>query len=160
LRLRVSDISERRRIGGAALAAAVAAMILVVAGGAAAQHAKPNSNKGEKGPVIEGPTFVQMRPIILPIVEGNRVTRTAGVILVLELEKGKTEAELEPSRTKLVDAFITELYTFIDQHKESPRAIDAAAVKVRLQATSDRILGPGFVHEVLVQQAFERPRKP
>ncbi len=158
--LRVFGIFELRRIGGAARASAVAAALLLVAHGAVAQHAKPNTSKEEKGPAIEAPTYVQMRPIILPIVEGNRVTRTAGVVVVLELEKGKTEAELEPSRIRLRDAFITELYTFIDQHKESARALDAVAVKERLQATSDRILGPGFVHEVLVQQAFERPRKP
>ncbi|MBV9521454.1 MAG: hypothetical protein JO010_01590 [Alphaproteobacteria bacterium] len=125
--------------------------------GRAADHAKPE--KGEKI-VIAGPTFVQIPPIVLPVVEGNRVTRTAGLVLVLELEKGRTEAELEPNRVKLRDAFITDFYSFVDQHSQAPRAIDAGAVKARLQATSDRILGPGFVHEVLVQQAFERPRPP
>ena len=106
-----------------------------------------------------GPVFVQMQPIVLPIVQGDRVTRTAGVVLSLELVKGKTEADLEPKRVKLRDAFITTLYAYMDQHSEEPRAIDAEAVKRRLEQTSERVLGPGVVRQVLIQQAFERPRR-
>jgi hypothetical protein len=36
--------------------------------------------------------------------------------------------------------------------------IDAPAIMERLGATADRILGPGVVRAVLIQQAFVRPR--
>ncbi len=150
--LRGSSISER----AARLLLAVVLAAAAPAGGRAlaAEAVKP------KGEAVDGPTFIQLRPIILPIVEGNRVTRTAGLVLALELEKGKTALDFEPKRDKLRDAFITEIYTYIDQHSEATRVLDVSALKARLQQTSDRVLGQGFVHAILVEQAFERPRAP
>jgi hypothetical protein len=79
-------------------------------------------------------------------------------VLALELEPGKTEAELEPNRRKLYDAFIADLYDLYDQLGAENRVIDPSVIKQRLFVTSERVLGPGFVHEVLIQQAFERSR--
>jgi hypothetical protein len=107
---------------------------------------------------VEGPVFVKLPPIVLPVFSGNRVARQAGLVLALELEPGKTEAELEPNRRKLYDAFIADLYDLYDQLGAANRVIEPTVIKQRLFATSERILGPGFVHEVLIEQAFERPR--
>ncbi len=151
--LRGSSISERA-------ARLLLAVVLAAAAPAGAGRALAAEAVKPKGEAVDGPTFIQLRPIILPIVEGNRVTRTAGLVLALELEKGKTALDFEPKRDKLRDAFITEIYTYIDQHSEATRVLDVSALKARLQQTSDRVLGQGFVHAVLVEQAFERPRAP
>jgi len=105
-----------------------------------------------------GPVFVPLRPIVLPIVEGDRIAKTTGVVLSLELAHGKTEADLDPDRVRLRDAFITELYAYLDQHADDPRAIDTELLKQRLTRVSARILGPGVVRQVLILQAFERRR--
>jgi len=132
-----------RRILGAALATA-----LFAAAPAGASEA----------PAKVGPTFIALAPIVLPVFEGNVVARQAGVLLSLELVEGKTEADVEPQRRRLVDAFISDLYALFEQRHGADRVIDAAAVKERLGATAARILGPGVVRAVLIQQAFERPR--
>jgi hypothetical protein len=129
-----------------------------VSSGVAAEHGEKKPGKGE--PVIEGPAFIKMAPIVLPIFnKENKVTRQAGLVLALELEPGKTAADLEPNERQLRDAFITDLYTLYDQTVSAEHVIDVAMVKQRLQETSDRVLGPGFVHAVLIQQAFERVRR-
>lgn len=130
-------------------------MFLLGGAGVAAAAAAPE--KGQKGEgAVEGPIYVRMPPIVLPVFVGNRIARRAGVVLALELEPGKTEAEMEPKRRQLYDAFITDLYALYDQEGGDDRVIDAERIKQRLQETSDRVLGAGFVHEVLIQQAFER----
>ena len=124
----------------------------------AAEHAEKKPAKGEVA--IEGPAFVKMAPIVLPIFnKENKVTRQAGLVLALELEPGKTAVDVEPNERKLRDAFITDLYTLFDQAADAEHVIDVVLIKQRLQETSERVLGPGIVHAVLIQQAFERARR-
>jgi hypothetical protein len=132
------------------------ALIALLFGEANAATAAEAPKKGEGA--VEGPTYVRLPPIVLPVFEGNRITRRAGVVLALELEPGKTETDLEPKRRQLYDAFISDLYALYEQESSADRVIDATRIKQRLQDTCDRILGPGFVHEILIQQAFERPQ--
>jgi flagellar FliL protein len=124
----------------------------------AVDHGQSRPPKGDGA--VEGPTFVKLPPIVLPVFNSqNKVTRQAGLVLALELNPGKTEADIEPNRRKLYDAFITDLYSLYDQTGSTGRAIEPGLIKQRLQETSDRLLGPGIVHEVLIQQAFERARR-
>jgi flagellar FliL protein len=132
------------------------AVSLIALPAMAAEHGQSKPAKGE----VEGPTFVKLPPIVLPVFDGqNKVTRQAGLVLALELSPGKTEADIEPHRRKLYDAFLTDLYSLYDQTGSAGRVIEPGAIKQRLQETSDRVLGPGVVHEVLIQQAFERARR-
>jgi hypothetical protein len=133
-------------------------MLLLVASARAADHGEKKPAKGEGA--IEGPAFIKLAPIVLPIFgNDNKVARQAGLVLALELEPGKTAADLEPNQRKLRDAFITDLYTLYDQNAGAEQVVDVALIKQRLQETSERVLGPGIVHAVLIQQAFERGRR-
>jgi len=138
----------------------IAAVLLVLLCGVAdcAMAAESGQKPGNAEGVIQGPAYVRLPPIVLPVFEGNKITRRAGIVLALELEPGKTEAQLEPKRRQLYDAYISDLYALYDEESGTGRVIDAVRIKQRLQSTTDRILGPGFVHEVLIQQAYERPQ--
>jgi len=132
--------------------------LLIVLPAVAAEHGPSKAAKKEG--TVEGPTFVKLPPIVLPVFNSqNKVTRQAGLVLALELTAGKTEADIEPNRRKLYDAFLTDLYTLYDQAGGANRVIEPSLIKQRLQETSERVLGPGIVHEVLIQQAFERARR-
>ena len=133
--------------------------VLLLSGSAlAAEHAEKKPAKGAGA--VEGPAFVKLAPIVLPIFNSeNKVVRQVGLVLALELEPGKTEADLEPNQRRLRDAFITALYALYDQAGGADHVIDVAVIKRRLQETSDRVLGAGFVHAILIQQAFERARR-
>lgn len=121
---------------------------------AAAEHGKPEKAEG----AADGPVFVKLPPIVLPVYSGNRVTRQAGLVLSLELVQGKTEADVEPNRRRLYDAFITELYAIYETRGDADRVIDPTQIKQTLQGASDRVLGPGVIKQVLIQQAFEGAR--
>lgn len=134
---------------------AAAAAVLLLLSHAMASPARASS---EAPPPPGGPVFVKLAPIVLPVFNGESVVRQAGVVLALELEKSRTEADVAPQRPRLMNAFIGDLVELYEQRQGADRVIDAAAIKERLQGTAERVLGPGIVHEVLIQQAFERAR--
>src|SRR6185312_17519901 len=65
---------------------------------------------GVRPEVPGAPVFVDIDPIVLPVIEGNEVTRQVGILLTLELTKGQPASGVELKRRQLTDAFITELY--------------------------------------------------
>jgi flagellar FliL protein len=146
--LQFKDFSTFERLFTAVMAFVLSALVCV-APAAAEGQAKP-------GPNLDGPVFINLPAIVLPIFQGDRVTRQAGLVLVLELVKGKLATDVQPNQPKLYDAFITDLVQLYEQRGDEERIIDPALVKQRLQETSDRVLGPGVVQQILIQQAFER----
>lgn len=95
---------------------------------------------------------------VIPVIEGDEVTRSVSVGVVLELAEGQTATSIEPKRPVLVDAFYRELYGMFAQRSSADRIAEDRTIKERLARTADRVLGPGVVREVLIQQLFERER--
>ena len=75
LRPEAIDISDARR-WRPVLALVLIVLLFGLAGrrAAAAEGAKPAAGEG----AIQGPTYVRLPPIVLPVFEGNRITRRAG----------------------------------------------------------------------------------
>lgn len=107
---------------------------------------------GVKPEVPGGPVFVDMDPIVLPVIEGSAVTRQVGILLTLELAKGQLASGVEPKRRQLTDAFITELYRLYGWRAGERRVVDEKLLKQRLQVTADQVLGQGVVHAILIRQ--------
>jgi hypothetical protein len=156
---RVFGTFERRwrSLGLALLALVLLAAVLLLSGqpAMAVEHDKAAKPEGAS----DGPVYVKLPPIILPVFNGNRVTRQAGLAVTLELVKGKSEAaDVQPKQRQLTDAFITELYGVYELRSDADRVIDPALVKETLQGAGDRVLGKGVIQQVLIQQAFEGAR--
>ena len=156
LERREADLVDRflppqyRRLG--ILLAAVAALVAALPAGAADRQAGPNAS-------IPGvPTFFNIEPIVLPVIEGNRIPRQVGVLLTLELAEGHTAAEARDKERELTDAFITELYRIYEWRAGDDRVVNERLIKERLQAAADRVLGPGVVHAILIRQLLEEQR--
>jgi flagellar protein FliL len=156
LERREADLVDRflppqyRRLG--ILLAAVAALVAALPAGAADREAGPNAS-------IPGvPTFFNIEPIVLPVIEGNRIPRQVGVLLTLELAEGHTAAEARDKERELTDAFITELYRIYEWRAGDDRVVNERLIKERLQAAADRVLGPGVVHAILIRQLLEEQR--
>jgi flagellar FliL protein len=137
--------------------ACLAAAFLILAG--VPVRAAEHGEKASAPPPGSGPVFYKLPPIVLPVFEGDVVTRQASLVLALELAQGKSEDAITGYQRRLLDAFIGDLYAIYEQRQRAERVIDPTVIKPRLQASADRVLGPGVVREVLIQQAFERPRR-
>ena len=104
----------------------------------------------------QGPAFLMLPTMTVPVFEGNEVSRQASLVLALELEPGRTETDIAPFRPRLMDALLSELTRIFEQRSSEERLIDAPALKPKLLEVSRRVVGDGLVKDVLVQQAFER----
>ncbi|HKW53475.1 MAG TPA: hypothetical protein VJO12_07275 [Stellaceae bacterium] len=115
--------------------------------------------KGVKGAHVEGvPDFVDVQPIILPVIERNSVTRQVGIVVTLELADGEHADAVEPKRRQLTDAFIRELHTIYAWRSGSDRVVDEQLIKRRLLLVADAVLGQGVVHAILVRQLLVQGR--
>lgn len=115
--------------------------------------------KGVKGPHVEGvPDFVDIQPIVLPVIERDAVRSQVGIVVTLELADGQHGDDVEPKRRQLTDAFIRELHTIYGWRSGSDRVVDQELIKRRLQITADKVLGPGVVHAILIRQLLEQGR--
>jgi flagellar FliL protein len=122
---------------------------VLIAFAAAAEEKKPP----------EGPVFVTLPTITIPVYEGEQLARQASLVLALELEKGRVEADVAPLRPRLVDGYITDLTAIFERRSFEDRLIEPQVIKPKLLETTERILGPGLVKDVLIQQAMERARR-
>jgi flagellar protein FliL len=135
----------------------VAALLLALAEPSfAAEHGE--QAHGGKEPVPGAPVFIDMQPIVLPVIEGKNVTRQVGVLLTVEFAEGHVPGDVEEKRRQLADAFITELYRIYGWRSGADRVVNETLVKRHLQATADRILGKGIVQAVLIRQLVEQER--
>ncbi|HEV2550164.1 MAG TPA: hypothetical protein VGU20_22830 [Stellaceae bacterium] len=146
-------MGQERRLG----AALVCALLLAFASPSlAAEHGE--HGQGGKEPVPGAPVFIDMQPIVLPVIEGKNVTGQVGVLLTVELAKGHVSDDIEEKQRQLTDAFITELYRIYGWRSGADRVVNETLVKRHLQATADRILGKGIVQAVLIRQLVEQER--
>ena len=121
--------------------------------------AAANRDKPKEDPVIPGvPQFFNIQPIVLPVVEGNTVTRQVGVLLTVELAEGHGKNEAREKERELTDAFITELYRIYGWRSGADHVVNERLIKHRLQEAADHVLGPGVVHAILIRQLLEQQR--
>ena len=149
-RSRGTAISSRRTL----LLALLAALTL-----AAAPALAVDREKGLKGPHVDGvPDFVEIQPIILPVIERDSVTSQVGIVVSLELVDGQHGEDVEPKRRQLTDAFIRELHTIYGWRSSNDRVVNDQLIKRRLLITADKVLGQGVVHAILIRQLLEQGR--
>jgi len=114
--------------------------------------------KGARDLIPGAPAFFDIRPITLPVIEGNRVTRQVGILLTVELAKGHAKQEASQKVDELTDGFITELYRIYGWRAGANRVVNEQLVKDRLLASAQRVLGHGAVRAVLIRQLVEQDR--
>jgi hypothetical protein len=112
--------------------------------------------KGASELIPDAPVFFDIRPLMLPVIEGNRVRRQIGILLTLELVKGHVKQEAAEKEHELTDAFITELNRMYGWRAGANRVADERLIKERLHAAADRILGANVVRDVLIRQLIEQ----
>lgn len=126
--------------------------VLVLAG-AAAWWFVLRGPEAPQGSAQEAPQvqFVDLPPLTLPVVRDGDVERVVRVDLALELKSGADAPRVSADLPRLTDAFLVELYALVGHRLMEENRYDADVIKRRLQAASERVLGPGVVTAVLIQ---------
>lgn len=125
--------------------------------GEAAEHAPPadHSSQATNSVFTE---FVELDPLILPIVDKDGVSQMVSLVISLEVP-GVNEAErVRIMRPKLQDAYIQDMYGVLgDKATLKGGVIQVGEIKERLTRISKSVLGDDGVNGVMLQVVQQRP---
>ncbi|HEY0901545.1 MAG TPA: flagellar basal body-associated FliL family protein [Micavibrio sp.] len=123
--------------------------------GAEGEHAAAKDVKKEHNP--EHMAFVQMDPLVLPIIDADGISQMVSLVIVLQVGDEKQKASVEGQMFRIKDAYIQDMYGSLNKHvavKDGVLQVDI--LKKKLSAANDRVLGEGVVSDVLLQVVQQR----
>lgn len=102
--------------------------------------------------------YVHLDPLMMPIINENGMVQQISLVIALEMKTG-TASKIDYLKPRLVDAYIQDLSTLFSsgQGMIQGKIVDASAVKERLTAVTNKIVGSENVSEVLLQVISQRP---
>lgn len=109
-------------------------------------------------PVPGQPYFVQLAPIFVPVVDQKTISRQVSIAVAVEIADGGKAKDVEDKRPELNDAFLGDIYGYVQQRGGVGGPQGEAALKDRLRETAQRVLGPIAVKEVEIEEFFEQQR--
>lgn len=132
----------------------IAAVLLALALWPAAARAADRS--AVVVPVPGQPFFVQLAPIFVPVIEKDTIARQVSVAVAVEIADGGQAPEVEDKRRALNDAFLRDIYVYVQQRGGIGAPGSESALKERLRLTAVRVLDPVAVKGVAIEEFFER----
>ena len=125
-----------------------AALLLLGAGRAAAEDAPPAQAE---------PVYVELVPMALPVLDGDRIQQVLQFTVTVEVENEKAAQHIVESKPRLADAFIQNLYGALDQRRlMDGKVLDVARLKDELARISTGVLGENAFRAILIQKVTQR----
>lgn len=114
--------------------------------------------KKDKGGHGKGASFVELDPLVLPIVDNDGVSQVVSLVVVIEVPDEAAKKELEAMMPRLKDAFIQEMYGVLSKEAALKGGVlQVAYIKQRLNTISTDVLGAEKFSDVLLQVVQQRP---
>jgi flagellar basal body-associated protein FliL len=123
-------------------------------GGGAAGQAAPGPASNASGD--QARRYITLAPLLVSVIRHDDVHKLVTLIITLELADPDKRAEIEHRMPLLRDAFLTDLQWLFGLGLYDDRTVDLERIKARLLAISQRVMGQGVIHDVLILNAFER----
>jgi flagellar FliL protein len=115
------------------------------------EHAKD----GEHGGHFE---YVEMAPLILPIIDEYGVTQTVSLVVSLEVKDAHAAETVKKYQPRLTDAYLQDMYGMLNHYAVAQSGmIKVDKLKERLNKVSTKVLGEDVVNDVLLQVLNQRP---
>ena len=138
-------------------------VLLVVGGGGAAWWFLLREVPAEEGAEAEGAPdtenddyarkrYVELEPIVLPIIREGQVTLHLTLVLAIELVTPISVVEVARLQRPLRDAVFTELHSIYALRYVQEKGFDHPIVRERLIRASGRVVGLGTVKAILVRK--------
>lgn len=112
----------------------------------------------EGGTYISKLSYVQMQPIILPIIDNAGLSQTVSLVVAIEVDDPTKADKVKEVLPKLTDAYLSDMYGSLSKKA----AMDGGVVRVsllkeRLVKVTNKVLGAGIANDVLLQVLQQRP---
>ncbi|MGE3770919.1 MAG: hypothetical protein AB7G06_08230 [Bdellovibrionales bacterium] len=104
-----------------------------------------------------GPTYIQIAPFVIPVIGPNGPEKMVSLIIVIEVATEEKANFIRARLPRLNDAYIQTLYGALDRGTVNRNGlIDVSILKDKLTKATAKVLGDGYVDDVLVQAVAER----
>ncbi len=108
----------------------------------------------------EPPRFLSMDRLVMPIIQGDRITAKLQMALKLETDRDR-EKKLRKLLPRLKDALFRDLHGYFPRAMSSKNGVDLAMLKERLMIIGERAIGKGLMDDILVQEyMIDKPGAP
>ena len=117
-------------------------------------HAKAEDEHGE----APGVNFVELAPLILPIIDDNGVSQVVSIVIAIEVPATIETSQIKKMTPRLNDAYIQDMYGVLNRKAVmNGGVIEVGKLKARLTKITKQILGEEQVNDVLLQVVQQRP---
>lgn len=106
--------------------------------------------------LIEATRYIEIKPLVMPIIREGRVILHLTLIMAVELVHPLEKEEVEQFIRPLRDAIFTELHSLFALRYVQERGYDLPFVKERIYRVSERVIGKGLIKAVLIQRMNRR----
>jgi hypothetical protein len=107
-------------------------------------------------PGVDKPIGVRLDPLVVGLQRNGVVEKHVGFVVVLEVGSIAAQARVQELQAKLIDAFVIDINALASLPNAVDNGIDQEALKRRLTTSSNRILGPDIVRNVVFLRTFTR----
>lgn len=105
-----------------------------------------------------GTDFVELDPLILPVIDDSGVTQVVSIVVVLEAASARAAEDIKKFSPRLKDAYIQEMYGMLNKRAAlQGGVIQVGMIKEKLSAISHRVMGEDKINDVLLQVVQQRP---
>lgn len=102
--------------------------------------------------------FVELDPLVLPIIDENGVNQVVSLVIAIEVADTYSANKVTSLSPRLKDAFIQDMYGVLNKHAAlKGGVIQVDMIKKRLSKISHKVLGDDVVQDVLLQVVQQRP---
>jgi flagellar FliL protein len=119
------------------------------------EHAEKADHGGGHGAGME---FVELDPLVLPIVDNSGVSQVVSMVISIEVDGASAAEKVKTMSPRLKDAYIQDMYGVLNEHAAlKGGVIQVNTIKKRLRKLTDKVLGEDVAQDVLLQVVQQRP---
>lgn len=108
-----------------------------------------------QAPMAAPPSYVDFGLLVVPVIQDREVKKQAEMILRLEVPFEKKEVVAQ-NLPRLQNAFLEDMMAYLPYQLRSSSSLDEAAIRNRLNIIAEKVLGPGMVKDVIIEQSTVR----
>ncbi|MCB1680662.1 MAG: flagellar basal body-associated FliL family protein [Rhodospirillales bacterium] len=122
------------------------------------EQGQKEAGKQEHGEEQGHSEFVELDPLILPIVDNSGVSQVVSLVVAIEVPDQSSKDKVKAMSPKLKDAYIQDMYGMLNQQAAlKGGVVQVAMIKERLNKITADVMGKDVVGDVLLQVVQQRP---
>jgi len=117
----------------------------------------PGRASAAESPAPAGPVYVELAPLALPVIDGDRIQQILQFTITVEAADEKAAGRIRDVQPRLADAYIQDLYGALERRRVlDGRIVDVARLRDELTRISTGVLGENTFRAILIQRVSQR----